>query len=127
VLHRNILAFLERVPPERRFRLKFEDLVAAPARASSDLCRFLGVPFEPAMLEPQRERQERMTDGIHPESRMIGDMKFHQHRTIDPAVADRWRSEIRTDFLADETWALAATLGYERAAAGQAERTVLEL
>ena len=79
------------------------------------------------MLEPQRDRQERMTDGIHPESRMIGDMKFHQHRTIDAGVADRWKSEVRTDFLSDETWALAATLGYERDAAGRTGRTVLEL
>ncbi len=127
VLHRNILAFLERVPQERKFRIKFEDLVTAPAPATVELCRFLGVPFEPAMLDPQRDRRERMTDGIHPESRMIGDMKFHQHRTIDAAVADRWKREVRADFLSDEAWALAATLGYDRAAAESAERTVLEI
>jgi len=127
VLHRNILAFLERVPMERKFRLKFEDLVTAPARTTGELCRFLGVPFEPTMLEPQRDRRARMTDGIHPESRMIGDMKFHQHRTIDPAVADRWKHEVRADFLSEEAWALAATLGYDRAAAKHAERTVLEI
>ncbi len=126
-LHRNILAFLERVPPERKFRLRFEDLVTAPAQATGGLCRFLGIPFEPAMLEPQRDPRQRMTDGIHPESRMIGDMKFHRHRTIDPAVADRWRHELRSDLLSDETWELAATLGYERTSTGQAERTVLEI
>jgi len=54
-----------------------------------------------------------MTDGVHPDSRMIGDMKFHQHNGIASDVADLWRKAYPVDFLAEETWQLAAALGYE--------------
>ena len=32
-----------------------------------------------------------MTDGLHAESRMLGDVKFHQHGGVDAAAAERWR------------------------------------
>jgi hypothetical protein len=126
-LHGNILAFLEGIPRERQLRVTFEDLVGEPERTSRALCGFVGVGFEPAMLEPQRDRRERMTDGVHPESRMIGDMKFHSHRGIDASVADQWKQEYRDDFLSDATWALASTLGYGESAPGRGERTEFEL
>jgi hypothetical protein len=69
------------------------------------------------MLEPQNNRGERMTDGVHPDSRMIGDMKFHQHRGIASEVAQTWRTAYQADFLAAETWQLAAALGYEETVA----------
>ena len=55
-----------------------------------------------------------MTDGIHPLSKMLGDVKFHEHKNVDASIADRWRQEIEAgDLLADETWAVAKTLGYQ--------------
>ena len=48
--------------------------------------RFLGLDFDPAMAEPYEERPARMTDGLHAESRMLGDVKFHQHRRVDAGV-----------------------------------------
>ena len=104
-----------------------EDLVGAPEPTTSAICGFLGVGFEPAMLEPQRDRRERMTDGVHPESRMIGDMKFHTHTRIDASVADRWKSTLGDDDLSDEARALAAAFGYEAPARPRGARTEFEL
>ncbi len=123
----NILAALSDVPAERVHRLRFEDLVTSPRESLSAVCAFLGLPFEPAMAEPYEGR--RMTDGIHAESRMMGDPKFHRHRRVEAEVAARSRgagSPLRA-----ETAELAASFGYDlpaamapalgrRAAAGEA-------
>lgn len=126
-LQENIAGFLAGVPRERQLRVRFEDLVGAPEPTTRAICDFLGVAFEPAMLEPQRDRRGRMTDGVHPESRMIGDMKFHTHARIDASVADRWKAELGGRVLSDETLALAEAFGYEAGAAGRGERTEFEL
>jgi amino acid adenylation domain-containing protein len=110
--HRNIVDFLEEIPAERVHRLAFEELVKSPADQVEAVCRFLGVPFEPAMLDPYQGR--RMTDGIHSESRMMGDPKFHRHKGIEAKVADRWKEAAGA--LRSETLELAARLGYEKPA-----------
>ncbi len=106
--HRNILKHLAWVPAGRQHRLLFEDLVKKPAESMEALCGFLGIGFEPAMLDPYEGR--RMTDGLHAGTRMMGDPKFHQHQGIDASVADRWRQP--GGILRRETGALAAILGY---------------
>ena len=56
-----------------------------------------------------------MVDGIHPLSKMLGDVKFHEHKTVEAATADRWRAQLAEgDELSDETWSIAERLGYER-------------
>jgi hypothetical protein len=116
--HRNILAFLEEVPAERQLRLHYETLVREPERTADELSGFLGLEFHPDMLEPYKERQKRMTDGLYSvsESRMIGDVKFHGYSEIEAKAADRWKGQIETDFLSDITWELAEKVGYERLA-----------
>jgi len=106
--HGNIAEFLATIPAERVHRLRFEDLVKTPREAIEQVCAFLGVPFEPAMLDPYEGR--RMTDGLHSASRMMGDPKFHRHQGIEAKVADRWQ-EARGE-LRPETLELAARLGY---------------
>ena len=32
-----------------------------------------------------------MTDGVRAESRMLGDIKFHEHRGVEAAAGERWR------------------------------------
>src|SRR6185369_16449783 len=88
VSHRNVLEFLSRVPRERQHRVRFEELVSAPAVVLQGLCSALGVEYEPSMAQPYERRRERMTDGPHAESRMLGDVKFHQHRES----SGRWPS-----------------------------------
>jgi amino acid adenylation domain-containing protein len=113
ICQRNILAFLAKVPAGRQLRVRFEDLVHRPREISEEAAAFLGVEFHPAMLQPYEERQERMTDGVAEGSVMLGDVKFHSHRGIDPEVAEGWRAR-GPAVLGDITWQLAESLGYER-------------
>jgi amino acid adenylation domain-containing protein/non-ribosomal peptide synthase protein (TIGR01720 family) len=114
--HQNIREFLRTIPPQRQYQIRFEELVAQPQRTLEGVCQFLGLEWHPDMLEPYQEPQRRMTDGIHALSKMVGDVKFHQHWAIDPAASERWRQEYRQDFLGEITWELAEALSYERIA-----------
>lgn len=127
ILHQNIQTFLKTIPQDRQFQIRFEDMVSTPGLAMERLCRKLGIAFEPAMLTPQDDRRQRMTDGIHEISRMIGDPKFHQHKKIESDVADQWKSAYDIDFLSDQTWALASALGYDETIAGSRGRKEIEL
>jgi amino acid adenylation domain-containing protein len=114
VSHRNIAAHLAGVPAGRRHRLRFEDLVRDPEAELRRLCAGLGLDYHPDMAEPYREARARMTDGVHAEGGMLGDMKFHQHRGVDPAAAERWRQAYTEDFLGEPAWDKAVAFGYER-------------
>ena len=54
-----------------------------------------------------------MTDGVHAESRMLGDVKFHTHSGIDASTAERWKEAYQEDFLGAPTARMASALGYE--------------
>ena len=114
ISHQNILEFLQHVPQERQYQVKFEDIVSQPQTTVEGICQFIGVDFHPDMLQPYKENQQRMTDGIYADSRMLGDVKFHQHQTINPSTADSWQDYYKTDFLGDVTWQVAESLGYPR-------------
>ncbi|HEX9942665.1 MAG TPA: amino acid adenylation domain-containing protein [Thermoanaerobaculia bacterium] len=114
VSHRNILDFLAGLPAGRWHRIHFEDLVRDPEPALRGLCGFLGIELHPDMLEPYKSKERRMTDGIHPLAKMLGDVKFHEHSRVDPTVADRWRTAFQGHRLGEETLALAEKLGYGR-------------
>ncbi len=122
VSEENILSTLAGVPAERQLRVSFEALVASPETVLAGVCSFLGIPYEPAMAEAYDGRRERMTDGIHAESRMLGDVKFQRHRRVERGTAERWRSELGEDFLAAGTWRLAESLGYARGELGSLAR-----
>nr|QEO74125.1 condensation domain-containing protein [uncultured bacterium] len=118
VSQENILSFLEQVPERRRHLVRFEDLVSDPEPVLRGLCDFLGLDFHPAMLRPYEDRSRRMTDGVHAESRMLGDVKFHTHSGIDASTAERWREAYQEDFLGAPTASMAVALGYEVRAGG---------
>ncbi|HVR95631.1 MAG TPA: amino acid adenylation domain-containing protein, partial [Thermoanaerobaculia bacterium] len=113
VSHQNIQEHLERVPPGRRHAVRFEDLVRDPRGTLERLCAFLGVELDPAMLDPYEDKQRKMTDGVHELSRMMGDVRFHEHQRIDPEAAESWRSMYEEDFLGEPTREMADSLGYE--------------
>ncbi|MEA2692693.1 MAG: hypothetical protein QOJ16_2080, partial [Acidobacteriota bacterium] len=121
VSQENILDLLSGVPAERQIQLRFEEMLREPEREMRRLCGFLGVPFDPGMLDPYADKAKRMTDGIHQLSKMVGDVKFHEHKGIEARTADSWRKEIAEDFLGDVTWDLAAGLGYYERAQERAE------
>jgi amino acid adenylation domain-containing protein len=111
ISHENISEFLAGVPRERWLRVRFEDLVRDPETAMRNVCGLLGLDFDPGMLHPYEGN--RMTDGLHGASRMMGDPRFHEHRGIDAAMAVRWLDEPGTT-LSEPVWRLAGALGYER-------------
>jgi thioesterase domain-containing protein len=113
ISHQNILEFLQDVPMDRQHQLKFEDLVSRPRESLEQVCRFLGVELHADMLQPYKDGAQRMTDGIHAESRMLGDVKFHSYKNIEASVAERWKEQADRNNLADETKTVAALLGYE--------------
>ena len=112
ISQQNILEFLQDVPAERQHRLRFEELVTQPAEMLSRLCHFLGLAFHPDMLRPYGEKKQRMTDGLYQESRMLGDVKFHSHQSINAGAAERWAQKYTADFLGDSARQLASRLGY---------------
>ncbi len=114
ISHQNILTFLADIPAQRQYQIKFEELIKEPESHVCGLCNFLQLNFDARMLEPYADRQERMTDGLHSMSRMMGDPKFHQHHSIDATVADQWQQAYQDDFLMEETWRLTDSLGYIR-------------
>jgi amino acid adenylation domain-containing protein len=113
VSHQNILAFLERIPPERQLSVRFEELVQDPRRVATQVSRFLGLRFSRKMIEPYKQDQRRlMTDAPHPMGRMLGDVKFHRHGRIR-AGAGRNRGRDHERLLGPVTRELAGRLGYE--------------
>ena len=128
--HQNIVEFLQRVPRERQHRVKFEDLLRQPQPVMESLCRFLGLSLHADMLQPYKDRERRMTDGIHAESRMLGDVKFHTYDRIDVRVGDKWKEENAQRPLGKVTWEVAEAFGYERderKAAPAIEHTALKI
>ncbi len=115
VSQQNIVEFLQDVPIDRQHQLKFEDLVSRPNETLEQLCNFLGVELHPDMLQPYKGGAQRMTDGIHAESRMLGDVKFHSYKGIEASVGERWKEHGDRTSLAKETQAVATLLGYESA------------
>ncbi len=113
ICHQNILKFLESIPGDRKFRVRFEDLVTQPRVTVEGICRFLRLDFCEDMMQPYKDKKQRMTDGIHSEGIMIGDFKFHKHTSIDANVADTWRKKYNVDFLSDVTWKIAQFFDYK--------------
>ena len=114
VCHQNILEFLKGVPGQRQFQVKFEALVSQTEITVRGICDFIGVDFCPEMLEPYREKSQRMTDGVETVAKMSGDLKFHLHKQIETDMAYRWQKYYTVDFLGEVTWEVAELLGYKK-------------
>jgi sulfotransferase family protein len=108
--HRNIIEFLADVPEERRFRLRFEDLVQDPSGQMEALSARLGLAFDPAVLRPYDGLDDKMVDGVYAESAPMGDPGFLAHGRIDPSAAATGAS---AQMLGAPTLEVAAELGYK--------------
>ncbi|MBW8879247.1 MAG: amino acid adenylation domain-containing protein, partial [Acidobacteria bacterium] len=115
--HENIEEFLREVPAQRQHWVRFEDLLREPEPVLRGICAFLGLEYDPGMAQPYQQSSSRMTNGPHAESRMLGDVKFHEHSGVDASVAERWREAIPESSLGEATRARAVQLGYEVAPA----------
>jgi amino acid adenylation domain-containing protein len=85
----NIIDFFESVDSSRHFRVCYEDLVCIPQKVMLDVCCFLDLPYEEALLKPYDGN--RMAEGLHGISVGIGDPDFLNHDSIDAALADSWK------------------------------------
>lgn len=112
ISHKNVMDFLETVPTERQFHMRFEELVTEPKKNMESLCNTFGLPFETELLKPYENLNQKMTDGIYEESKPMGDTHFFEHSDIDPDVANEWQGVMDDNFLSDLTWDLAKKLGY---------------
>ncbi len=114
ISHQNILSFLEHIPAERQHRLFYEDLVLKPEETVQGVCDFLQIDIHPDMFEPQKNTEQRMTDGLNDLSRMLGDVRFHEHKGITAGRAYHWKKSLKEDFLSESTWQLVEAFGYEQ-------------
>lgn len=99
ISHQNILNHLSGIPKSRQVCISFEQLVRNPEFELRKVCRMVGIDFKREMLDLYRDSKSRMTDGLRAESRMIGDVRFHEHRQIDASIADSWKEEWSLDDL----------------------------
>jgi amino acid adenylation domain-containing protein len=111
VAHQNILELRGEVPPERWHTVSFEQLVREPGRVLAAVCAFLGLAYEPAMARPYESRPGKMIDGIHAQSRMLGDVKFHSHRQVDAGAGKRSWDPAAEAALGEPTRETASALG----------------
>lgn len=108
----NIQKFLRAIPSNRKQFIKFEDLVHDPERVLRELCASLDLAFDQSMLNPYADKRQRMTGGVHQESRTIGDPNFHKHSMVDAGIADEWKRDPSQIMLSELTWKVAETYGY---------------
>jgi hypothetical protein len=111
VPNRNILSFLSGLDPRRYQRLRYEDLVRNPAPVMRSVCRFLGIGFETALLEPYHGK--RMTEGSPGRFQSLGDPNFRNHRGIDRSLGEAWKGIQLPECVSWTVHQLAAEFRYE--------------
>ena len=107
----NTLDFLGTIDPQRHLLVKYEALVTDPVKVAQEICAFLELPYDPAVLTPYIG--ERMTSGAHGESLSIGDPNFLKRSTIDSTLADAWKKASLPYRLGGFARRIAGELGYE--------------
>jgi FkbH-like protein len=86
--------------------------ILSPYRSGSTLLRVI-MGGHPQLFAPP-ELELLLTDGIYAQSRMVGDVKFHEHQGINASTAESWKQYYTIDFLSDGAWQVAESLGYEK-------------
>lgn len=108
--NRNVRDFLATIPEERWTIVRYEDLVTDPKPVMERACATLGVPFDPAVLDPYEG--DRMREGPKG-ARAIGDPNMAARGKIDPALATSWLEGFDPRLASPPTRALAKELGYD--------------
>ena len=110
--NQNILEFCRRLgTPDRHHLVYYEDLVREPGPVMRQLCQFMEIPFESAVLKPYEG--DRMTDGIHRQSASVGDPNFLKYNRIEQALGDAWQ-KVRLPHRLDRFGRrIASQLGYD--------------
>jgi acyl transferase domain-containing protein/acyl-CoA synthetase (AMP-forming)/AMP-acid ligase II/pimeloyl-ACP methyl ester carboxylesterase len=109
--NQNILNLAEEIDPERYHLVYYEDLVSKPRAVLEDICEFLAIPFDEAVLTPYQG--DRMTDGVNNTAMSLGDPNFLKHQSIDAHLAETWKAIKLPGMLSKYTQQLAQQLNYE--------------
>ncbi|MCP5155942.1 MAG: SDR family NAD(P)-dependent oxidoreductase, partial [Ectothiorhodospiraceae bacterium] len=99
----NLVALADRLGPQRVHRVRYEDLVREPEPVMREMCRFLDVEFDPAVLDPYARGA--VIGGV-------GDPDILQHDGVDPRLADAWERVELARPVDPRTAALAARFDY---------------
>ena len=100
----NISELTRQIGSHRCHVVAYEELVQAPERVMRDLCAFLTIPFEGAVLRPYENN--RMLAGP-------GDPDISTHDAIEARGAEQWKSILLPRSLNAKTQQLASSFGYE--------------
>ncbi len=109
-VNEGIATFASEIPANRMVQVYFEDLAEDPERVMRRLCPALGLPYEPAVLEPYSGH--RMVAGGF----QIGDPNFTRHKKIVADKSEAWRKVVLPRALQAPTLVVAERLGYDVAA-----------
>ncbi|MBE9033669.1 type I polyketide synthase [aff. Roholtiella sp. LEGE 12411] len=109
--NQNILNFLAQIEPHRHHQIRYEELVKDPSGILSELCDFLNVDFDTALLRPYEG--DRMTEGVYQSSLSISDPNFLKHDSVDGSLGDKWKSIQLPHPLGEETRQIANQFNYE--------------
>ena len=110
----NLEEFLEKLPEKQQIHLRYEDLVRNPEQEMRRLCAALSIPYQVSMVRPYSDLKGRMTDGIHGDSKPMGDVNFLSHGTIKAELAEKWKGILDEDYLHRRTWGVALEYGYSQ-------------
>lgn len=113
ISHQNTLRFLEHVPDSRQIRIRYEDLVTDPETSLRACCSKLDIPFHPDLLDPYKNIDQKMVDGVHAVSAPMGDTRLLTHGKIDPSLAEAWKGT-QHSALSEPTMSIAEHFGYAR-------------
>ena len=87
---------MNHVPEERRYILRYEDLVAEVETVTKELCSFIGESFEKDMLNFYLQSNT----NIHPNSRDLGGTNTLT-KPVTSASVDKWRQGLSSKEIAD--------------------------
>ncbi len=111
--HKNVASFLKDIPTNRKFELRYEDLVQAPEETIRQLCQQVNIAFHPSLLQPYEAMDQKLVDGIYKDSRSMSDSNLLTFKKINADKANEWKELQNERNLAESTWSLAEELGYE--------------
>jgi hypothetical protein len=95
----------ERVPPEARMQLKYEDVAGDPKREGETLCRFIGLEFQDSMLKLDSVVRH-MVNG--------NNTRFRPGKGI--TLDERWRRDLQPaerEYFEAQGGRMNAALGYQ--------------
>jgi amino acid adenylation domain-containing protein len=112
ITHRNIVKFFHTLPDNRKFRVRFEEMVLSPDAVMQELCQTFNLEYTEQLVNPYNDIENKMIDGLHDVSIPMGDTNLLAHKAINPKVAESWKGVNNDNFISPITWKLATQLGY---------------